>query len=137
MSTTILKKTDMNYIPYGRQTITSEDIDCVIKTLRGSLITQGVEVPAFEKKIREIVDVPYAVAVNSATSALHLACIALGLSQNDWLWTSSTSFVASANCGLYCGAKIDFIDINLKTGLIDPIILERKLREAEKKGNLP
>ena len=137
MSTTILKKTDMNYIPYGRQTITSEDIDCVIKTLRGSLITQGVEVPAFEKKIREIVDVPYAVAVNSATSALHLACMALGLSQNDWLWTSSTSFVASANCGLYCGAKIDFIDINLKTGLIDPIILERKLREAEKKGNLP
>ena len=99
----------MTYIPYGRQTITKEDIDNVVATLKGSLITQGEQVPIFEKKICEAVGAPYAIAVNSATSALHIACLAIGLNKNDWLWTSSTSFVASANCALYCGARVDFV----------------------------
>ena len=127
----------MTYIPYGKQTITKEDIDNVVSTLKGSFITQGEQVPLFEKKISEAVGAPYAIAVNSATSALHIACLAIGLNQNDWLWTSSTSFVASANCALYCGANIDFVDINIDTGLIDPEKLKDKLIRAARDGKLP
>ncbi len=127
----------MTYIPYGKQTITTEDIDNVVSTLKGSFITQGEQVPLFEKKISEAVGAPYAIAVNSATSALHIACLAIGLNQNDWLWTSSTSFVASANCALYCGANIDFVDINIDTGLIDPEKLKDKLIRAARDGKLP
>ena len=127
----------MDSIPYGKQNITVEDIQSVVDTLRGAMITQGEKVPEFENQICKIVEAPYAVAVNSATSALHLACMAIGVGKNDWVWTSSTSFVASANCGLYCKAKVDFIDIENETGLIDPKKLSKKLKEAESTNKLP
>lgn len=124
-------------IPYGRQNITEQDIQEVVNVLKSPLITQGEAVPKFEKAVANYVGVNYSLAVNSATSALHLACLALDLGPNDYLWTSSTTFVASANCGLYCGAKIDFVDIDLKTGLICIDSLERKLKIASKEGTLP
>jgi len=99
-------------IPYGRQDITQADIDSVTKVLQSDFLTQGPQVPKFEKEVSRYCGAKYAVAVNSATSALHLACLSLGLGNGDWLWTSPITFVASANCGLYCGAKVDFIDID-------------------------
>ena len=127
----------MKMIPYGRQDINSEDISSVIEVLRSDFLTQGPKVPFFEDAIKDYCKVQYAVAVNSATSALHLACMALGLGPGDVLWTSPISFVASANCGLYCGANVDFVDIDLQTYNLCPLALEQKLIEAKKKNRLP
>ena len=126
-----------NFIPYGKHEITKSDIDCVTKILKNEPLTQGSIVPEFEKRICSKVSSKYCIAVNSATSALHLACIALDLGLNDYLWTSPISFVASANCGLYCGAKVDFVDIDPSTGLISVEALEKKLIISEVKGCLP
>jgi UDP-4-amino-4,6-dideoxy-N-acetyl-beta-L-altrosamine transaminase len=124
-------------IPYGRQDITEDDISEVEKVLRSDYLTQGPTVPRFEKYISDHCGVSYAVAVNSATSALHLACLALELGPGDWLWTSPNTFVASANCGRYCGANIDFVDIDPKTYNMCVNELSKKLRQAEKLGKLP
>ena len=127
----------MNYIPYGRQEITSTDIDEVINVLKSDYLTQGPKVGELEAEIADEVCAKYGIAVNSATSALHIACLALGLGQEDYLWTSPTTFVASANCGLYCGAEIDFVDIESKTGLMSIEKLKEKLNKAEKELKLP
>jgi len=124
-------------IPYGRHEITQADIDSVLAVLQSDFLTQGPQVPLFERSVASHVGAKYAVAVNSATSALHIACLALDLGPGDWLWTSSITFVASANCGLYCGAKVDFIDIDPHTYNLSPKALESKLIKAEKTGNLP
>jgi len=124
-------------IPYGRQNISDDDIKSVVEVLKSDFLTQGPTVPLFEKKINELVGSKYAVAVNSATSALHSACLALGVGTDDIVWTSPISFVASANCAIYCGAKVDFIDINLKTYNVDIDYLKEKLFQAEKNGTLP
>jgi len=127
----------INKIPYGLQSVTQADIDSVVSVLQSDFLTQGPMVPEFESKVAKHVDAKYAVAVNSATSALHIACLALDLGEDDWLWTSPNTFVASANCALHCGAKVDFVDIDLKTYNICPVALENKLEEAEKFGQLP
>lgn len=124
-------------IPYGRQEITEADIDAVIDVLRSDFLTQGPMVPMFEEKVARHVNAAHAVAVNSATSALHLACLALGLKQGDSLWTSPVTFVASANCGLYCGAEVDFVDIDPLTYNICPLALEQKLELAQREKRLP
>jgi UDP-4-amino-4,6-dideoxy-N-acetyl-beta-L-altrosamine transaminase len=124
-------------IPYGRQDITQADIDAVVGVLKSDFLTQGPVVPRFESAIAEYCGAKYGVAVNSATSALHLACLALELGVGDWLWTSPITFVASANCGLYCGAQIDFVDIDPRTYNLCPKALERKLEVAKVNGNLP
>ena len=124
-------------IPYGRQEITEADIAEVEKILRSDFLTQGPTVPKFEKSVSNYCSVNYAVAVNSATSALHIACLALGLGPGDQLWTSANTFVASANCGRYCGADIDFVDIDPKTFNISISALSEKLKNAEKLGRLP
>ncbi len=124
-------------IRYSEQYIDHEDISKVVKTLKSDFITTGPKIPEFEKNLSKKINSKYSVAFNSATSALHSACIALGLKKNDWLWTSANSFVASANCGLYCGAKVDFIDIELETFNIDLQKLEIKLYKAKKKKLLP
>ena len=103
--------TSEHFLPYGRQTITEADVAAVVDVLRGPYLTQGPAVPAFEQAVAASVGAGYGVAVNSATSALHLACLALGLGKSDRLWTSPITFVASANCGRYCGALVDFVDI--------------------------
>ena len=124
-------------IPYGRQDITEEDIELVINTLRSDFITQGPKIETFENIINKKFLCKYSVAVNSATSALHIACLALDLSREDILWTVSNSFVASANCARYCGAQVDFVDINPKTGLICINKLVNKLEKAKKSNKLP
>lgn len=124
-------------IPYGRQDVTSEDIDAVVQVLQSDYLTQGPEVPAFEADVAKFVDVKHAVATNSATSALHLACLALGLGEGDWLWTVPNTFVASANCGLYCGANVDFVDIDVETYNLCPLALEKKLIQAKTENKLP
>lgn len=124
-------------IPYGRQSVTKSDIDSVVSVLKSDYITQGPVVPEFEKKVGQYVDSNYVVATNSATSALHIACLALGMESGDWLWTSPNSFVASSNCALYCGGKVDFIDINPETYNICPKALKHKLEVADKEGLLP
>ena len=124
-------------IPYGRQHISQEDVDAVIEVLQSDYLTQGPKVPAFESAVARYCGVQHALAVNSATSALHIACLALGLGPGDWLWTSPITFVASANCGLYCGAQVDFVDIDPATYNLCPQALERKLVAAEKTGRLP
>lgn len=124
-------------IPYGRQDIVQSDIDAVIKVLQSDYLTQGPMVPRFEQTVARHVGARYALAVNSATSALHIACLALGLGPGDRLWTSPITFVASANCGLYCGAQIDFVDIDPRTYNICPQALEAKLQRAKLKGELP
>jgi UDP-4-amino-4,6-dideoxy-N-acetyl-beta-L-altrosamine transaminase len=124
-------------IPYGRQEITDTDILEVEKVLRSDFLTQGPIVPKFEKAVADYCNSLYAVAVNSATSALHIACLALDLGPGDWLWTSPNTFVASANCGLYCGAKVDFVDIDPKTYNMSVTSLADKLAKAEKLGILP
>ncbi|MCF6305570.1 MAG: UDP-4-amino-4,6-dideoxy-N-acetyl-beta-L-altrosamine transaminase [Rhodobacteraceae bacterium] len=124
-------------IPYGRHEITQADVDTVIDVLQNQFLTQGAQVPGFEKTVADYCGVAHGVAVNSATSALHIACLALGLGKGDWLWTSPLTFVASANCGLYCGAQVDFVDIDSKTYNMCPVKLEQKLVEAEKQGRLP
>lgn len=124
-------------IPYGRQEITQEDINAVVGALRSDFLTQGPAVPRFEQAMADYCGAHHAVAVNSATSALHIACLALGLGPGDWLWTSPITFVASANCGLYCGAQVDFVDIDPRTHNMCPQALERKLIEARAAGRLP
>ena len=124
-------------IPYGRQEITEADITEVEKVLRSDFLTQGPMVPRFEQSVAKYCGSSYAVAVNSATSALHIACLALDLAPGDWLWTSPNTFVASANCGRYCGANVDFIDIDPKTYNISVELLSEKLKQAEKSGRLP
>jgi len=124
-------------IPYGKQDITQADIDAVINVLKSDFLTQGPMVPKFEKIVANHVGAKHAVAVNSATSALHIACMALGLGEGDWLWTSPVTFVASANCGLYCGAKVDFVDIDPKTYDLCPVALEAKLKQAKIDNRLP
>ena len=127
----------MPSIPYGRQDITQSDIDAVVAVLQSDFLTQGPVVPQFEKKVAIHCGAAHALAVNSATSALHIACLALGLGSADWLWTSPITFVASANCGLYCGARVDFVDIDPFTYNLCPVALERKLVAAKQMGRLP
>lgn len=124
-------------IPYGRQEIIQADIDAVIDVLQSDFLTQGPQVPIFEKKIGTLVGATHVVAVNSATSALHIACLSLGLGKGDWVWTTPITFVASANCGLYCGANIDFVDIDPRTKNLCVKALEAKLIEANSVGRLP
>lgn len=125
------------YLPYGKQRITDQDISSVIKVLRSDFITQGDQVKIFESNICSYVTAKYGIAVNSGTSALHIACLALGLGKGDWLWTTPITFVASANCGRYCDANIDFVDINPLTGLISIEELRKKLEKAKKESTLP
>ncbi len=124
-------------IPYGRQEITEDDVNSVVAVLRSDILTQGPVVPKFERAVADYCGAAHAVAVNSATSALHIACMALGLGPGDWLWTSPITFVATANCALYCGARVDFVDIDPRTYNLCPLALERKLIEAEREGRLP
>ncbi len=124
-------------IPYGRQSISEADIQAVIDVLKSDFLTQGPLVPAFEKAIAEYVDVRFGVAVNSATSALHIACLALGVGEGDWVWTSPITFVASANCAVYCGAKVDFVDIDPVNYNMSVASLEAKLEIAAKENRLP
>ncbi len=124
-------------IPYGRQDITQADVDAVVAALRSEFLTQGPAVPRFEEAIARRVGAGHGVAVNSATSALHIACQALGLGPGDWLWTSPVTFVASANCALYCGAQVDFVDIDPRTYNLSAEALARKLEQAQSRGRLP
>ncbi|MFP5302247.1 UDP-4-amino-4,6-dideoxy-N-acetyl-beta-L-altrosamine transaminase [Cobetia sp. SIMBA_158] len=124
-------------IPYGRQDIQQADIDAVIAVLQSDFLTQGPMVPRFEQAVANKVRARHALAVNSATSALHIACLALGLERGDWLWTTPITFVASANCGLYCGAQVDFVDIDPHTYNLCPKALEAKLEQAERAERLP
>ena len=130
------------FIPYGRQHITQTDIDAVVAVLQSDFLTQGSQVPAFEERVATYTGAKFGVAVNSATSALHIACLALGLGQgekgkDDWLWTTPITFTASANCGLYCGAKIDFVDIDPLTLNMSINALEEKLQLADAENRLP
>lgn len=124
-------------IPYGRQHIDQADVDAVVEALRSDFITQGPMIPAFEKAVADYCGVKFAAAANSATSALHMACLALGVGEGDLAWTSPITFVASANCALYCGATIDFCDIDPRTYNMSPDALEAKLERAKKAGRLP
>jgi UDP-4-amino-4,6-dideoxy-N-acetyl-beta-L-altrosamine transaminase len=124
-------------IPYGRQDVTLADIDAVREVLTSDFLTQGPAVPRFEAAVAERAQVPHAVATNSATSALHVACAALGLGPGDRLWTQPLTFVASANCALYCGADVDFVDIDPRRFTMCPDRLEEKLVAAEREGRLP
>lgn len=124
-------------IPYGKQDITQLDIDSVVDVLKSKFLTQGPQVPAFEAALKSETGADYALAVNSATSALHIACLALGLSEGDILWTTPVTFVASANCGLYCGAQVSFVDIDPDTYNLCPKALAKKLEEAKTQNKLP
>ena len=124
-------------IPYGRQDITQTDIDAVVGVLQSDFLTQGPMVPRFEQSVAQHVGARHALAVNSATSALHIACLALGLGPGDRLWTTPITFVASANCALYCGADVDFVDIDPRTYNLCPQALALKLEQAEREGTLP
>jgi UDP-4-amino-4,6-dideoxy-N-acetyl-beta-L-altrosamine transaminase len=124
-------------IPYGRQNISEADIQAVVDVLRSDFLTQGPAVPSFEESVATYCGAAHGIAVNSATSALHIACLALGLGSGDWLWTTPITFVASANCGLYCGAQVDFVDIDPRTYNLCTQALESKLIQAKKTGRLP
>ena len=124
-------------IPYGRQDIDQEDIDAVVSVLRSDFLTQGPAVSQFEDVLAGYCLAKRAVAMNSATSALHIACLALGLGPDDWLWTTPNTFLASAYAGLYCGAEVDFVDIDLRTGNMSIDALAAKLEVAEQAGRLP
>ncbi len=124
-------------IPYGKQSISGDDIQAVIEVLQSEYLTQGDTVEKFEQAICQRVDAKNAVAVNSATSALHLACLALDLTKGDWLWTSPISFVASSNCALYCQAQVDFVDIDPITYNLSVSALEEKLEQAKENNRLP
>jgi len=124
-------------IPYGRQSVTDEDIAAVVEVLHSDLITQGPVVPRFEAAIADYCQAEFALAANSGTAALHLACLALDLGPGDYLWTSPITFVASANCARYCGAEVDFVDIDPHTCNMSVEALAQKLKLAEKMGRLP
>lgn len=124
-------------IPYGRQSIDESDISAVAQVLRSEWLTQGPTVPAFERALCQRTHAQYAVAVCNATSALHIACLTAGLGPGDLLWTSPNTFVASANCARYCGADVDFVDIDPDTWCLDVHALERKLRSGSQTGKLP
>ncbi len=124
-------------IPYGKQDINQQDIDQVVNVLKSEFLTQGPQVPAFEQALVRQCGASHAIAVNSATSALHIACLALGLAKGDWLWTTPITFVASANCALYSGAKVDFVDIDPHTYNMSVERLEKKLVKAKREGRLP
>jgi UDP-4-amino-4,6-dideoxy-N-acetyl-beta-L-altrosamine transaminase len=124
-------------IPYGRQDISQADIESVVEVLRSDFLTQGPILPRFEQAVAGYCGVQHGIAVNSATSALHIACLALELGPCDWLWTSPNTFVSSANCALYCGAMVDFVDIDQRTYNMSVARLEEKLIHAEKEGRLP
>lgn len=126
----------MRMIPYGKQDISQEDINAVVEVLNSDFLTQGPKVPLFEKAVNQAVCSKYAIAVNSATSALHIACLALGVGRGDLVWTSPITFVASANCALYCGAEVDFVDIDPYTYNLCAEKLSQKLANA-KKNSLP
>jgi len=127
----------MGTIPYGRQDINQADIDAVVAVLRSDFLTQGPAMPAFEKAVADYCGAQHAVAVNSATSALHIACLALGVGKGDCVWTTPITFVASANCALYCGATVDFVDIDPRTYNLSVDCLAEKLALAKKTGKLP
>lgn len=124
-------------IPYGRQDINQDDIDAINEILRSDFLTQGPTISKFEKAVADYCSVKYAVAVNSATSALHIACMALDLGPGDWLWTSPNTFVATSNAALYCNANVDFVDIDPNTYNISVDALKTKLEEAKQKNKLP
>ena len=124
-------------LPYGKHDINQADIDSVVNVLQSDFLTQGPQVPLFEEAVSNYCGSQHGVAVNSATSALHIACLALSLGKGDYFWTSPNSFVASANCGLYCGAKVDFVDIDEKTYNMSVVELEKKLIQAKKDNKLP
>lgn len=124
-------------IPYGRQEISEADIQAVVAVLRSDWLTQGPAVPAFEKAVADYCGAKHAVAVNSGTSALHLACMALGVGPGDVVWTSAITFAASANCALYCGARADFVDIDPRTYNMSVSALAAKLERAQRSGGLP
>lgn len=125
------------FIPYGKQNISQADIDAVVDVLNSDFLTQGPQVPAFEKSVAQLVGAKHALAVNSATSALHIACLALGLGKGDLLWTSPITFVASSNCALYCGADVDFVDVDSQTYNMSITALKLKLEQAKKENKLP
>jgi UDP-4-amino-4,6-dideoxy-N-acetyl-beta-L-altrosamine transaminase len=125
------------HIPYGRQSIDEDDINAVVEVLRSEFLTQGPVVPAFEQAVATHCGARYSFAMNSATSALHVACLALDVGPGDLVWTTPITFVASANCARYCGADVDFVDIDPRTYNMCAQQLEIKLIEAEKKGRLP
>jgi len=124
-------------IPYGHQDVTQTDIDAVVEVLRSDFLTQGPAVTRFERAVAARVNAKYAIAVNSATSALHIACQALELGPGDRLWTVPNTFVASANCARYCGAEVDFVDIDPQTWNVSVPKLREKLARAKKDGHLP
>tara|TARA_Y100001978_G_scaffold199699_1_gene214503 strand:- start:69 stop:1250 length:1182 start_codon:yes stop_codon:yes gene_type:complete len=128
---------NFDYLPYGRHQITNDDIKAVNSVLKSNYLTQGPVVPAFEEKVSEILNSDFSIAVTNATSALHLACLALDLKEGDLVWTSPNTFVASANCARYCGAEVDFVDIDINTGLMDMSELSNKLEIAKKDNKLP
>jgi UDP-4-amino-4,6-dideoxy-N-acetyl-beta-L-altrosamine transaminase len=125
------------YIPYGQQSITEDDIDAVVQVLRSPWLTQGPIIQQFEQAVADYCGAKYAIAVSNATAALHLACLAIGLGSGDLLWTSPNTFVASANCARYCGADVDFVDIDPKTYNLSILALQEKLEIAAKNGKLP
>lgn len=124
-------------IPYGRQDISQADINAVMAVLQSNFLTQGPVVPAFEKAVADYVGATHVIAVNSATSALHIACLALGVGKGDAVWTTPITFVASSNCALYCGASVDFVDIDHRTYNLSVERLAEKLAMAKKAGKLP
>ena len=124
-------------IPYGRQSLDQADIDAVIEVLKSDWLTQGPTIERFEAAMAERCEAGFGVAVSNATAALHIACLAAGLGEGDMLWTSPNTFLASANCGRYCGADVDFVDIDPLTWNLDAQALERKLEAAERIGTLP
>ncbi len=125
------------FIPYGRQHITPQDIDAVVQILQSEYLTQGPAIARFEQSIANDCNAKHAIAVSNATAGLHIACLAAGLGTGDWLWTSPNTFVASANCALYCGAQVDFVDIDPNTYNLSIAELERKLIAAKKENRLP
>ena len=124
-------------IPYGRQFIDEADIEAVVAVLRSDFITQGPAIARFEEKVAEFCGAKHAVAVANATAALHLGALALGLEPGDRLWTSPNTFIASANCALYCGGRVDFVDIDPRTYNLSAIALKAKLEAAAEHGTLP
>ena len=122
------------FIPYGRQNINQDDIDAVVSVLKSDFLTQGPAIELFEKSVASLCGAKYAVAVSNATAALHIACLSLDFAPGDLLWTSPNSFVASANCALYCGASVDFVDIDVNSYNISVAELHEKLSDRKSKG---